>query len=892
MEGAAMAIVDWIGTAGLWSVGANWSGGSVPTATDDVNLGVGSDVAVLAPAAADTLDLFHNAYLTILSSMTVGTVVRIGFGGSATSQLRVAGGTLLAPSIEVGPTSSGLLMVLNGGTVTGPINVNNGSVIVGNFTANNAGTITGNINLNGGSSNLTFRTSDDAAYGGNISGVGSILVDSAGRTATLTGNNSGHSGTTTIQSGTLQIGNGGSSGSLGTGAVINNGNLAFVFDINSLTSRTVSGAISGTGNLNVTGGVQLTLAADNSYSGTTTIANDARLYVGNGGATGTLGTGDVVHNGSFLRFYHSTGTYVHSNAISGNGEILIVGAGTEIFTGNNDSYSGTIRVSVDATLVVGNGGTTGSLGSGTVRLEDGAQLHLNRSDTQIIANDIVGAVPGQGTVRVVGNHTAILTGVFMRYGATIIDSGSTLQIGNGGSTGTLGLGAVTNNGTLSFNHSFGNYFHGNVIGGAGGITVNGSGAENVSGVNSYSGLTTINSGTLSLQGAGSISNSASLTLTGTGRFDIANITAASTSVRDVFLTAVGTEISLAGKTLIVTHADLYAGPGRFTGSVLSDALVFNVVSASYTLAGATTGAVFTNWTAGQDSITINGNALANTLTGDELQATTINGGAGNDRIEIHNGGGNYDGGTDIDTLAVGSSMALTGTLAGFEAIELSAGANLTLTGSQFRNGLATNSTLTGTGTITVNMDAGVNFLASGMGFASTVATVVNGTSGIDIIKLGLGASTGNTINSGDGVDQIRGSNGVDTINGGIGNDKIMGIGGADVLTGGAGNDQFRYFQQSDSGLGAAADQITDFTIGGDRLNFLLIDADAVTAGDQAFNFVGTAAFANTGVGQIRYQDSGADLLVQADVNGDGISDMEIILQGRAGGTLTAADFIL
>ena len=76
------------------------------------------------------------------------------------------------------------------------------------------------------------------------------------------------------------------------------------------------------------------------------------------------------------------------------------------------------------------------------------------------------------------------------------------------------------------------------------------------------------------------------------------------------------------------------------------------------------------------------------------------------------------------------------------------------------------------------------------------------------------------------------------------------------------------------------------------MSFLLIDADAVAAGDQAFNFVGTAAFANTGVGQIRYQNSGADLLVQADVNGDGVADMEIILQGLAGGTLTAGDFIL
>ncbi len=275
-----------------------------------------------------------------------------------------------------------------------------------------------------------------------------------------------------------------------------------------------------------------------------------------------------------------------------------------------------------------------------------------------------------------------------------------------------------------------------------------------------------------------------------------------------------------------------------------------------------------------------------------IGADQLLGGEGNDRLFFDYADSVIDGGIGSDTMVVGSTGMLAILPASIEALEFAAGAILTLTGTQFANGLASNSALSGTGTLTVNMTAGVNFLASGMSFTSTVGTVVNGTSGIDIIKLGLGASTGNTINSGDGVDQIRGSNGVDTINGGIGNDKIMGIGGADVLTGGTGNDQFRYFQQSDSGLGAAADRVTDFTIGGDKLSFLLIDADAVAAGDQAFNFVGTAAFANTGVGQIRYQNSGADLLVQADVNGDGVADMEIILQGLAGGTLTAGDFIL
>jgi hypothetical protein len=46
------------------------------------------------------------------------------------------------------------------------------------------------------------------------------------------------------------------------------------------------------------------------------------------------------------------------------------------------------------------------------------------------------------------------------------------------------------------------------------------------------------------------------------------------------------------------------------------------------------------------------------------------------------------------------------------------------------------------------------------------------------------------------------------------------------------------------------------------------------------------------VGQIAYQDSGPDLLVLVDVNGDGTADMNVILHGLAGSTLGAGDFVL
>jgi Ca2+-binding RTX toxin-like protein len=269
----------------------------------------------------------------------------------------------------------------------------------------------------------------------------------------------------------------------------------------------------------------------------------------------------------------------------------------------------------------------------------------------------------------------------------------------------------------------------------------------------------------------------------------------------------------------------------------------------------------------------------------------VEGGAGNDNVFIN--AGSYaqrlDGGSGLDTLYSSGDLSSFnfGEFTGFEQIYMTDG-QLRFTGSQFTYGLATNTAIVGQGIIRVEMDPGVYFATKGFLLPGNVSFIVNGTSGNDVFKLGAAR---HTINAGDGTDQIKGGAGIDTIDGGAGIDKISGGGGADILTGGAGNDVFRYLAVSDSTL-AIADRITDFAIGGDKLNFAKIDTNLTLAGDQAFTFIGNAAFGNTGVAQIRFTDSFGDLLVQADVNGDGIADMEIILQGLAGQTMTAADFVL
>ncbi len=279
--------------------------------------------------------------------------------------------------------------------------------------------------------------------------------------------------------------------------------------------------------------------------------------------------------------------------------------------------------------------------------------------------------------------------------------------------------------------------------------------------------------------------------------------------------------------------------------------------------------------------TLDGGSGINTLHGDEGNDLLIVAAAGS--------GSHVDGGSGTDRLAVSGAVNL-GTLAGIEAIELNAGAILTLTGTQFDSGLAVNSAITGSGALIVNMNAGTSFFATQMSFAAGIALTVNGTSGIDVIKGALGAAM--IANGGDGADQIRTGNLVDTIDGGAGNDKIMGLGGADQLTGGLGADQFRYLFTTDSGLGAGADRILDFTNGSDKLDFRVLDADPNTAGRQALSFISNAAFATNGSAQVRYVDVGGDTRVEVDLNGDGAADMHILLVGHAGQALSGTDFLL
>lgn len=138
-----------------------------------------------------------------------------------------------------------------------------------------------------------------------------------------------------------------------------------------------------------------------------------------------------------------------------------------------------------------------------------------------------------------------------------------------------------------------------------------------------------------------------------------------------------------------------------------------------------------------------------------------------------------------------------------------------------------------------------------------------------------------------GNDVIFGGAGLDTIAGQESIDKIVGGAGKDVLSGGAHDDRFLFRTWYEAGKGALRDSITDFTVSDrDRIDLRGIDADPFAPGDQAFVFLGRQAFTGS-TGQLAQRGN----VLCADIDGDGVVDMQIELQSDLP-TLGAGSFFL
>lgn len=127
---------------------------------------------------------------------------------------------------------------------------------------------------------------------------------------------------------------------------------------------------------------------------------------------------------------------------------------------------------------------------------------------------------------------------------------------------------------------------------------------------------------------------------------------------------------------------------------------------------------------------------------------------------------------------------------------------------------------------------------------------------------------------------VRGGDGDDRIAAGGGDNSIWGDAGRDLLSGGAGADSFFFDSLADSAPDRdGADVIRDYDRrGGDLIVLGGIDADATQDGDQAFRFIGAAAFSGA-AGELRCELTRGGAVIYADVDGDAQSDFAVVVRG-------------
>ena len=416
----------------------------------------------------------------------------LGYNSGSTGIVSVSGGTWInSGSLSIG-SGNGTLTVSGSGTVSvgggsGTVHlgsVSNGTLNLGNG-GSSAGTLLAGSVYGGNGSTVNVNSTGTASLGQNFTGTLNFNQIGTGTTV-LTGSNY-YTGITTISAGTLQVGNGGTNGKLGSGTVVNNGALAF----NRSNGITLSNAISGSGSLVQNG------------TGTLTLSGRAKTYSG----------GTVINSGTLETAGH---------------EIL--------------ADSGSVTVNSGATFKVGQSETITSLnGAGTVSIAGFRYLRLS-------SGDFSGALSGGGDLYKTGADTFTLSGtsaltgaLYLQNGTLVADSTTALNANNyvlmsAGSTFTanqnLVLGGIDQNGgtidgsgvitavsTITSSGAI-NSVLGDVVGYNSGLLKLGTGTTTLGAANTYTGTTKVHEGTLKLGANGSLAANSSAHVGYEGTLDL------------------------------------------------------------------------------------------------------------------------------------------------------------------------------------------------------------------------------------------------------------------------------------------------------------------------------------------------------------------------------------
>ena len=479
---------------------------------------------------------------------------------------------------------------------------------------------------------------------------------------TLAGTASGVS-TATISGGTFQLLNNGTTlptvnlagvGGSSPNVLTYNINTPVVLGADTTFNATNSGIFIFNGDVTGSGGItrtgtfsKLVLAGTNSYTGDTTISAGT-LQIGNDGATGSLGTGDVINNGT-LRF-DRTGTLTVPNAITGTGGVQIdcpINAGTVVFSGTN-TFDGGVNVSggtlrITNSTALGDGTKTVSLSNGT---SGAPHLNLDGSSDPI-------ELPAT-----ISYNTSSATGAIINEAGDNTIFGSINLTGGGGDTKVLvNAGTLTLSGPIApiatgrnlLLDGAGTGFvtsvisNGSGVNALNGVNKQGAGIWTLAGNNSHGGTTTVSAGTLALGHPNAL---------GTGGLQFGNTTGATSITSGAVLDLNGQQN--VNEVITVRGVGIGSNTSFITNCPTPASIAAGLVASIKTTAGGVHSTV--------PDVILSGNATAVATLGLSAASFTIVGGttvySTAPTVTITGGGGT--GATATAVLSGGSTGTVTG----------------------------------------------------------------------------------------------------------------------------------------------------------------------------------------------------------------------------------------
>jgi fibronectin-binding autotransporter adhesin len=508
---------DYTGTttisAGTVQVGDGFTPGAGQLGSGPVAISLSGSLVLDRPSGDDFTVVNAISGAGALLQEGGDTATLSGNNTSFTGQFTVSNGTLKLGSLSslgsaTGTVETGAVLDITGFSIPNALTLDGGAVTA---VAGAGNGISGPVTLTDAGGIVNVATGATLTISGAIGGLGG-LTENGGGILVLSNGSNNYTGGTTINAGTLRLGNvgvlGGASNSISVpaGATLDIAGLviAYPLQLNGGTLESSSGALGAES-------APVTLAANSFVS----VPANATLTI--------------------------------SGAIGGPGGLTQSGSGALILSGPN-TYSGGTTVNGGALEFV-SASAVPSLGS--INLSAGVTLVLGYAFDQTLVNDL-GYTLAAATI------------------ALTVNDANNLNFANQPAASLGAVGAVTYSGNVT--PAAANYYFG---GGGGTLTVaspisgalnlivgaTGPGIVILSAANSFTGSTTVTAGTLELGNAQALASSSGVTVTGTLDLEGYNLTVASLAGGGII-----TDNSSTPGTTILTD-NIASGSSQYTGSI-------------------------------------------------------------------------------------------------------------------------------------------------------------------------------------------------------------------------------------------------------------------------------------------------------------------------------------